>query len=70
MRYPNWLFRVRGAFASQLVDDVARSLGDPTPDELEDELLELGLRDQCREPLANHWRLRGGLRRWADSKCA
>jgi RNA polymerase sigma factor (sigma-70 family) len=47
-----WLHFARSAFARLLVDDVVRSLGDPTADDLEEELLDLGLRDQCAEELA------------------
>jgi RNA polymerase sigma-70 factor (ECF subfamily) len=53
-----WVQRARRDFARSLADDIARSLGDPTPDELEEELLELGLRDQCREALESRRRLR------------
>jgi RNA polymerase sigma-70 factor (ECF subfamily) len=48
-----WLQRARREFARCLVDDVARTLAEPTPDLLEEELLELGVRDQCREALAD-----------------
>ncbi len=42
------LQRARTHFAEALVAEVARSLGDPTDDELEDELIAIGLLDYCR----------------------
>jgi hypothetical protein len=43
-----WVHHARLAFAELLVEDVAGSLADPSPDALEDELGELGLLDHCR----------------------
>jgi RNA polymerase sigma-70 factor (ECF subfamily) len=46
------LFRARQLFADLLVQEVARSLGTPETDKLEEELIELGLLDYCRSALA------------------
>jgi RNA polymerase sigma factor (sigma-70 family) len=46
------LQRAREQFAKTLVDDVARSLGEPTPDALERELIDVGLLCYCRSELA------------------
>lgn len=50
--------RARARFAELLVDEVARSLGSPAPDELEQELIDLGLLRYCRPALLR--RRRGG----------
>jgi RNA polymerase sigma factor (sigma-70 family) len=42
------LYRARGKFADLLVEEVAQSLGDPTDEQLEEELGELGLLEHCR----------------------
>jgi DNA-directed RNA polymerase specialized sigma24 family protein len=46
-----WLQRGRKAFADILVAEVAASIQDPSADDLEDELRELGLLDYCRASL-------------------
>jgi RNA polymerase sigma factor (sigma-70 family) len=43
--------RARTRFAELLVEEVAHSLGQPTPDELEQELIELELLDYCKSVL-------------------
>jgi RNA polymerase sigma-70 factor (ECF subfamily) len=43
--------RARKAFARLLVEEVSRSLTDPAPDVLEQELIELGLLSYCRPAL-------------------
>jgi RNA polymerase sigma-70 factor (ECF subfamily) len=45
------LHRAREKFADLLLDEVAQSLEDPTPEQVEEELLELGLLDYCRPRL-------------------
>ena len=42
------LHRARERFADRLLDEVANSLSSPTAEELEDELIDLGLLDHCR----------------------
>lgn len=51
------LHRARERFADLLLDDVTESLDTPTEDELDAELIELGLLEYCRPALA---RRRGG----------
>jgi len=46
------LQRARAAFADFLVADVAHSLGHPTAEELQQELIDLGLREYCAPALA------------------
>jgi len=46
------LQRARAQFADLLLEDVARSLGGPTDEELEQELIDLGLLPYCRSALA------------------
>jgi RNA polymerase sigma-70 factor (ECF subfamily) len=46
------LQRARAAFADFLVADVAHSLGHPTAEELQQELIDLGLLDYCAPALA------------------
>ena len=46
------LQRARAKFADLLIEDVAYSLGNPTADELEQELIELELLAYCRSALA------------------
>jgi len=46
------LQRARERFAEALVDDVAGSLGQSTPEQLEQELIDLGLLSYCRSELA------------------
>jgi hypothetical protein len=45
------LHRARDKFADLLLEEVARSLGDTTPERLEEELTELGLLSYCRQAL-------------------
>jgi RNA polymerase sigma-70 factor (ECF subfamily) len=45
------LHRARERFAELLLDEVAHSLDNPTPEELESELADLGLLDYCRPVL-------------------
>jgi RNA polymerase sigma-70 factor (ECF subfamily) len=45
------LHRAREKFAAVLVNEVAQSLADPTPENVEDELVELGLLDYCGQAL-------------------
>jgi hypothetical protein len=45
------LFLAREKFTDLLLDEVARSLGDPSADEVEQELIDLGLFDYCRAAL-------------------
>jgi RNA polymerase sigma-70 factor (ECF subfamily) len=48
------LHRARDKFADFLLDEVAHSLDNPTAEQLEQELAELGLLDYCRPALARH----------------
>ena len=48
------LQRARDRFAELLLQEVARSLGAPTEEELEEELLALGLFEYCRSALKPH----------------
>jgi RNA polymerase sigma-70 factor (ECF subfamily) len=45
------LHRARQKFADHLLDEVTQSLDNPTAEQLEEELLELGLLDYCRPAL-------------------
>ena len=54
------LHRARDHFAAALLEEVVHSLETPTPECLEDELLDLGLLDYCRTALKR--RGRGGAR--------
>jgi hypothetical protein len=45
------LQRARAKYAELLVAEVARSMDDPTPDELEQELIDLELLPFCRSAL-------------------
>jgi hypothetical protein len=45
------LERARDRFADLLLDEVAHSLADPTPEQLEEELIDLHLLDHCRSAL-------------------
>ena len=46
------LQRARARFADLLLDDVGHSLGDHTPDQLEEELIELDLLPYCRSAIS------------------
>jgi RNA polymerase sigma factor (sigma-70 family) len=48
------LHRARQKFAALLLEEVAQSVENPTPEHLEQELLELGLFDYCRPALERH----------------
>jgi RNA polymerase sigma factor (sigma-70 family) len=45
------LYRARDLFVEALLSEVERSLGDSSSERLEDELIELGLYEHCREAL-------------------
>jgi DNA-directed RNA polymerase specialized sigma24 family protein len=45
------LHRARERFAGLLLDEVAQALANPTPEQLEEELQELGLLEHCRSAL-------------------
>jgi RNA polymerase sigma-70 factor (ECF subfamily) len=45
------LHRARERFADLLLEEVAQSLAEPSPERLEQELLELGLLEYCRPAL-------------------
>jgi RNA polymerase sigma-70 factor (ECF subfamily) len=49
-----WLHHARQVFADLLVEDVARSLSDPSPEALEEELGDLRLLDHCRETIKTY----------------
>jgi RNA polymerase sigma-70 factor (ECF subfamily) len=53
------LHRARERFGDALLDEVAQSLDQPTPEQLEQELLDLGLLEYCRSALGR--RERGGV---------
>jgi RNA polymerase sigma-70 factor (ECF subfamily) len=48
------LHRARERFAALLLDEVARTLVHPSRDDLELELIELGLLEYCRSALERH----------------
>ena len=48
------LHRARERFADRLLDEVANSLQSPTAEELEEELIDLGLLEHCRPALESH----------------
>ena len=48
------LHRARHRFAALLLDEVAHSLENPTPERLEQELVDLGLLEYCRPALERH----------------
>jgi len=56
------LSRARHHFAQLLVDEVAQTLENPTPEQVEDELIEVGLLEFVRDFLPSDWRARGQLR--------
>ncbi|MFO0908871.1 MAG: hypothetical protein U0794_11015 [Isosphaeraceae bacterium] len=49
------LLLARAVFTDALLDGVARSLADPTRENIEQELIDLGLLDHCREALARRF---------------
>lgn len=52
-----WLHAGREKFAELLMHEVAQSLRDPTPDSVEEELIDLGLYEYCKTALTE-WRSR------------
>jgi RNA polymerase sigma-70 factor (ECF subfamily) len=50
-----WLHAARDRFAELLMHEVAASLRDPTPDTVEEELIDLGLFEYCKEAV-EAWR--------------
>lgn len=55
------LSRARHLFAQLLVDEVAVTLQDPTPEQVEEEMIEVGLLDFVRDFLPPDWRTQGRL---------
>jgi DNA-directed RNA polymerase specialized sigma24 family protein len=55
------LRRARLRFAQFLLEEVARGLNDPTPERVEEELIDTGLIDYVRDFLPPDWRTRGEL---------
>ena len=53
--------RARLRFAEFLIEEVARSVDPPTPERVEEELIEVGLIDYVREFLPPDWRETGTL---------
>jgi RNA polymerase sigma-70 factor (ECF subfamily) len=56
------IHRARLRFARFLLEEVARSLDDPTPERVEEELIEVGLMDYVRDFLPSDWRTTGELK--------
>ena len=57
------LRRARIRFAQGLLEEIARGLDDPTPENVEEELIETGLMPYVQDLLPADWRSRGELRR-------
>jgi hypothetical protein len=55
------LHRARLRFAQFLIEEVARSVHAPTPERVEEELIEVGLSDYVRDFLPPDWRETGSL---------
>jgi DNA-directed RNA polymerase specialized sigma24 family protein len=55
------LRRARLRFAQLLIEEVARGLDEPTPQRVEEELVEVGLLEYVRDFLPPDWRQRGEL---------
>ncbi len=55
------LHRARLRFAQFLLEEVARGLDDPTPERVEEELVDIGLIEYVRDLLPADWRTRGEL---------
>jgi RNA polymerase sigma factor (sigma-70 family) len=55
------LRRARVRFAQVLLEEIARSLDDPTPEHVEEELIETGLMPYVQDLLPADWRTRGEL---------
>jgi Sigma-70 region 2 len=60
------LRRARLRFAQLLLEEVARGLDNPTPERVEEELIEIGLMDYVCDFLPPDWRTRGELREAAE----
>jgi DNA-directed RNA polymerase specialized sigma24 family protein len=60
------LRRARLRFAQLLLEEVARGLDDPTPERVEEELVEIGLMDYVGDFLPPDWRTSGELREAVD----
>jgi RNA polymerase sigma-70 factor (ECF subfamily) len=56
------LRRSRLRFAQLLIEELARGLDDPSPQRVEEELIEIGLMEYVRDFLSPDWRTRGELR--------
>jgi DNA-directed RNA polymerase specialized sigma24 family protein len=56
------LRRARLRFAQLLLEEVARSLDEPNPTRVEEELIDLGLMEHVRDFLPADWRTKGELR--------
>jgi DNA-directed RNA polymerase specialized sigma24 family protein len=56
------LRRARLRFAELLIEEVAKSLDDPTPERVEEELIETGLMPYVQDFLPADWRTKGELR--------
>jgi DNA-directed RNA polymerase specialized sigma24 family protein len=56
------LRRARLRFAELLIEEIARCLDHPTPEAVEEELIEVGLMEYVRDFLPPDWRSRGELR--------
>jgi RNA polymerase sigma-70 factor (ECF subfamily) len=56
------LHRARLRFAQLLLEEVARLLDNPTPERVEEELIEIGLIEYVRDFLPDDWRTRGELK--------
>jgi RNA polymerase sigma-70 factor (ECF subfamily) len=55
------LSRARRHFAQLLLDEVTSTLDNPTPEQIEEELIDLGLMEYLRDFLPDDWRQRGTL---------
>ncbi len=55
------LRRARLRFAQLVVEEIAGSMDDPTPERVEEELLAVGLMEYVRDFLPPDWRTRGEL---------
>jgi RNA polymerase sigma-70 factor (ECF subfamily) len=53
--------RARRLFAELLLGEVAQTLEDPTPEQIEEELVDVGLMEYVRDFLPPDWRTRGQL---------
>jgi RNA polymerase sigma-70 factor (ECF subfamily) len=52
------LRRARKRFAQMLLDEVARTLDDPTPEQIQEELMEVGLTEYVQDFLPDEWQRR------------